>query len=168
MIATYRLKDLSNAERVYRWVAGIRMVKDSWKTGFGPSTFYDQYKPYTLPSFKTYVSNNPERSTVHNYFLLMLIEQGFIGCLLFIMLLGFSFWYCQKIYLRTNDYFWRAVVAAIASILAMQCIINFLSDMIETDKVGSIFYLCIAALIIADIKTKEKRSDPAPDIQRIS
>lgn len=168
LIATYKLNDLSNAERIYRWVAGVRMVPDNWKTGTGPTTFYDQYKSYTVPAFKTYVSDNKEHSTVHNYFLLVLIEQGVAGLLLFISLLSFIFWYVQKVYHRSNEKFWKVVAATIASIMIMQCVINFLSDMIETDKVGSVFYLCIAALIIADIKTRKEKSNLPTDIERIS
>jgi O-antigen ligase len=168
LIATYKLKDLSNAERIYRWVAGVQMAKDYWKTGAGPTTFYEQYKSYAVPAFKTYVSDNKEHSTVHNYFLLMLIEQGILGLLLFIVLLSFIFWYAQKVYLQANDKFWRVVSAAVASIIAMQCTVNFLSDLIETDKVGSVFYLGIAALVIADIKTRKQLSNFSTDIQSIS
>jgi len=167
LIATYQLKDLSNAERIYRWIAGVRMVRDSWKTGFGPSTFYSQYKSYTLPAFKTYVSNNSEKSTVHNYFLLLLVEQGIIGYLLFIALITAMFYYVQEIFFRTNEKLWKVVSASVASILVMQCVINFLSDMIETDKVGSVFYLCVATLVIADIKTRNGKSNLSPDIKRI-
>lgn len=167
LIATYRLKDLSNAERIYRWIAAVRMVRDSWQTGFGPSTFYHQYKSYTLPAFKTYVSDNKEQSTVHNYFLLTLIEQGILGCLLFVSLLIALLSYCQRIYFRTKEKFWRVVISASASVLIMQCVINFLSDMIETDKVGSIFYLCIAVIIIADLKTRKEISDPSANIESI-
>ena len=168
IVATYQLKDLSNAERIYRWIAAVRMFGDSWKTGFGPSTFYYQYKSFTLPAFKTYVSNNSERSTVHNYFLLMLVEQGIIGALLLIVLITAMFYYVQKIYFRTKERFWKVVTACIASILAMQCVINFLSDMIETDKVGSVFYLCLAALVIADNKTRAEKSNPSPNVESIS
>lgn len=153
LIATYRLKDMSNAERMNRWVAGVRMIGDNWKTGIGPSTFYPAYQEYTLPAFRTYVSKNPEHSTVHNYFLLMIIEQGMMGLLLFISLLTALFWYAQKIYNRANG-FWKITIAAVTAILVMECVVNFLSDMIETDKAGSVFYLCIAVMIIADRKTK--------------
>lgn len=167
LIATYKLKDLSDAERFYRWVAGVRMVKDHWQTGIGPSTFYHQYKSYTIPAFKTYVSGNREQSTVHNYFLLVLIEQGLIGFSLFVVLIGCLFWYAQKIYRRTREKFWKTTVAAVASILIMQCTVNFLSDMIETDKIGSVFYWCVAVLIVADLKTA-KKSDLSTDVQRVS
>jgi O-antigen ligase len=152
LIATYQLKDVSTAERVYRWIAGVRMVRDSWMVGFGPSSFYHQYKSYTQPAFKTWVSRNREQSTVHNYFLLLIIEQGVIGLLLFLVLLCALFWYAQRIYHRTTDRFWKVVVAAVSAILVMECSINFLSDMIETDKAGSIFYFCVAVLVLAEKK----------------
>lgn len=154
LVATYQLKDVSTAERYYRWVAGLRMAKDRWQTGFGPTTFYNKYKEYTVPAFKTWVSKNLEHSTVHNYFLLLFIEQGAPGLLLFLILIGSMFWYAQTIYHRTNDRFWKVVVAAVTSILSMICTVNFLSDLIETDKVGSIFYICAGILLIADNKTR--------------
>jgi O-antigen ligase len=126
-------------------------------TGFGPTTFYSNYKSYTVPLFRTWVSGNKEKSTVHNYFLLLLIEQGIPGLLLFLFLLGVSFWYAQKIYRRTESIFWRATVSAVGAILLMQCTVNFLSDLVETDKVGSVFYLCVAVLVMADKCTSEAR-----------
>lgn len=167
LIATYRLKDVSTAERFYRWIAGVRMVKDRWQTGYGPSTFNENYKSYTVPLFKTWVSDNKERSTVHNYFLLILIEQGVFGLSLFLVLLGLAFHYAENIYARAKSPFWKELVAAVAVILAMICTVNFLSDLIETDKIGGIFYLCLALLVIAD-RNANMGSDSAPDIQGIS
>ncbi|HJW17782.1 MAG TPA: O-antigen ligase family protein [Flavisolibacter sp.] len=154
LVATYQMKDLSTAERYFRWIGGARMVKDSWLTGLGPNTFYDNYKPYTIPAFKTYVSKNEEHSTVHNYFLLMLIEQGAMGLLLFLATIIIAFREAQVIYHRTTDPFWKSTIAAIVAILAMICTVNFLSDLIESDKVGPLFYLCLAILIIAHKRTK--------------
>lgn len=168
IVATYELNDLSTAERFYRWVAGVRMVNESWKTGFGPNTFYANYKPYTVPAFKTWVSANEEHSTVHNYFLLLLIEQGVFGLLLFVALLAVAFYTAQKIYHRTSDLFWKTVVAAVAVILVMICTVNFLSDLVETDKVGSVFYLCLAVLLMGDKKTKKDSSEFAAHVQRIA
>lgn len=154
LIATYQLKDMSNAERFYRWVAGVRMLPDSWRTGFGPSSFYHHYKPYAVPAFRTWVSANEEQSTVHNYFLLTIIEQGVIGLLLLLALLGGVFWYVQSVYHRTDSRFWKVVTAAAGAIMTMECTVNFLSDLVETDKIGSIFYLCIAVVIMADQATR--------------
>jgi len=42
--------------------------------------------------------------------------------------------------------------------------VNFLSDLIETDKVGSLFFLCIAVLVVVDLNTRQESSEPATDI----
>jgi O-antigen ligase len=166
LVATYTMKDVSTAERYYRWIAGVRMAEDSWKTGFGPNTFYYNYKTYAVPAFKTWVSINREKSTVHNYFLFLLIEQGIIGLLLFIALVGAMFWYIQNIYFRTGDRFWKMTMATAGVILVMICTVNFLSDLIESDKVGSVFYLLVAVIVIADHRTRT--SDSTSHIERIS
>ncbi len=166
LIATYQLKDVSSAERFYRWIAGIRMIKDYWATGSGPNTFYPLYKQYTVPAFRTWVSRNEEKSTVHNYFLLMIIEQGTIGLLIFLLLLGVLFYKSESIYQKAKEKFWRTSAATIAVMLTMICTVNFLSDLIETDKIVSIFYLCIAVLIIADSNTRS--SQLSPDMQSVS
>ncbi len=159
LVATYQLKDVSTAERFYRWVAGVRMADERWQTGFGPNTFYQNYKRHTIPAFKTWVSNNPEKSTVHNYFLLTIIEQGVIGFLLLLFLLGYAFYTAQKLYNQTTNRFWKVGAACIAVILAMICTVNFLSDLIETDKVGSVFYMCLSFLVVAQLQLVKNQKE---------
>lgn len=146
--ATYELRDVSTAERFYRWIAGARMIGEQPVTGFGPGTFYNNYKGFTIPAYKTWVSRNVEQSTVHNYFLLVAIEQGVPGLILFLVLVGALLWYSQEIYSRSKDQFTRLVALNCGVILVMILTVNFLSDLIETDKVGSLFYLCLALLVI--------------------
>ncbi len=163
--ATYEFKDVSTAERFYRWIAGVRMIKDEPLTGFGPSTFYDNYKPYGVPAFKTWVSNNPEHSTVHNYFLMITIEQGIPGLLFFLLLTAAMLYYSQRIYHRASDIFYRQIAITCGVVLTMILTVNFLSDLIETDKVGSIFFICLSLLVIADCSTKERiQQTSVPDI----
>jgi O-antigen ligase len=159
LIATYKLKDVSTAERFYRWIAGVRMIKDNPLIGFGPNTFYSNYKSYALPSFKTWVSKNEERSTVHNYFLLTAIEQGLPGLILFLLLLGTMLYYAQYLYHRIQDVFYKTVSITAGVILVMIIIVNFLSDLIETDKIGSLFFLCLSVLIVTDINTRDQVED---------
>lgn len=156
LIATYRLKDVSTAERFYRWIAGVRMIKDNWLTGYGPNTFYYNYKGYTIPAFKTWVSKNEDRSTVHNYFLLISIEQGIPGLIFFLLLLGGMFYYSQFLYHRIQDIFYKTVCITVGVILVMITVVNFLSDLIETDKIGSLFFLCLSVLVDINIRNKYK------------
>jgi len=155
IIATYRLKDISTAERFNRWVAGTRMIKDKLVTGFGPNTFYNNYKPYQVPAFKTWVSDNKEHSTVHNYFLLVTIEQGLPGLLFFLLLAAGMLFYSEMLYHRIADRFYRVAAATCGVMTMMILTVNFLSDLVETDKVGSIFFLCGASLIAIDLKARK-------------
>lgn len=158
LVATYKLKDVSTAERFYRWIAGVRMISDQPLTGFGPNTFYDNYKPYGVPAFKTWVSDNPEHSTVHNYFLLTVIEQGYPGLFFFLLLLGAMLWYAQYLWHRTTDPFYKSTSMVTGVMLVMIITVNCLSDLIETDKVGSLFFLCLSLLIAVDLQTRESKT----------
>ncbi|MET0462626.1 MAG: O-antigen ligase family protein [Chitinophagaceae bacterium] len=153
LVATYEMRDLSAAERFYRWIAGVRMIPDHWLSGFGPGTFYQNYKPYAVPAFETWVSSNEEHSTVHNYFLLTAIEQGFPGLALLLLLVGTMFFYGQHLYHRIQDPFYRVAALVTILIFSMILTLNLLSDLIETDKIGSLFFLCIATMVIIDKRT---------------
>ncbi|MES2004016.1 MAG: O-antigen ligase family protein [Bacteroidota bacterium] len=155
--ATVALKDVSNAERFYRWIAGARMLADKPVTGFGPNTFYPHYQPYTVRRFETWVSDNKEHSTVHNYFILVAIEQGVIGLLLFCILYFGMLLRIQKLYHQFQSRFYRNVSLTVGIILVMIGVINSLSDMIETDKIGSLFWLCLGMVILLDTKCREER-----------
>jgi len=156
LVATYKLKDVSTAERFNRWIAGARMVKDNWLSGYGPNTFYYNYKPYAVPAFKTWVSDNKDHSTVHNYFLLTVIEQGIPGLALLLLLIGSMVHYSEKLYQRVHDKFYKACAMASGVMLVMLIVVNFLSDLIESDKVGSLFFLCLATLVAIDKNTSSE------------
>ena len=162
LVATYQLKDISTAERFYRWIAGVRMIKDKPLTGYGPNTFYDNYKSHAVPAYKTWVSRNEDHSTVHNYFLLLAIEQGIPGLIFFLVLLGLMFYYVQYLYHRVRDRFYKTVAITTGVILTMITTLNCLSDLIETDKIGSLFFLCLSVLIVTDVHTRVERRRAGP------
>jgi O-antigen ligase len=156
MRATVEMKDVSTAERFYRWIAGARMLADKPVTGFGPNSFYPHYKPYTVNSFSTWVSDNKEHSTVHNYFILTALEQGVTGLILFCVLYFGMLLHAQKLYHQLQGRFYKTIALTVSIVLIMIGLINSLSDMIETDKIGSLFWLCLGMIIMLDIKRKEE------------
>ncbi|HTN18076.1 MAG TPA: O-antigen ligase family protein [Chitinophagaceae bacterium] len=160
IVATFKGEDMSSMERIYRWIGAVRMSTDEPLKGYGPNSFYYYYKPYTVTSFVTYVSRNPEKSTTHNYFLLMLVEQGIPAMVLYGLLVFVFFAQAQKIYHRQKDKFYRSCTLAVAMVFAASFINNFFSELIETHKVGSLFYLSIAAMIILDHQSR-KPQEPA-------
>lgn len=163
ILATFRGTDMSSMERLYRWIAAIRMSADRPLTGYGPHAFYYYYKPYAVSSFRTYVSNNWEQSTTHNYFLFMLVEQGWPAMLLYALLLIVVFAQAQRTYHRFKDRFYKYCTLGLAMLFAASFINNFFSELIETHKVGAVFYLCIALLVILDRKSKELAGEVVPE-----
>ncbi|MEZ4987541.1 MAG: O-antigen ligase family protein [Saprospiraceae bacterium] len=133
--ATYKMEDISTMERLYRWVAARHMAPVKPWMGWGPGNFVNFYESYTVTSFRTYVSHNPERSGIHNYFLMTLTDQGFPGLVIFIVLLIAIFVRGEKIYHALSRWPTRQRIA-LASLLSLSVIISFLliNDLIETTK----------------------------------
>lgn len=156
MLATVEMKDVSTAERFYRWVAGARMLADKPITGFGPNAFYQHYRPYAVNRFETWVSDNKEHSTVHNYYLLTALEQGIIGLILFCALYFGMLLHLQRLYHQFQSRFYRYVALTVGMVLIMIGVINSMSDMIETDKIGALFWLCLGMVVLLDSKRKEE------------
>lgn len=158
MIATFKGTDMSSMERVYRWIAAIRMSEKRPITGYGPNSFYYYYKPYAVSMFRTYVSRNTEHSTTHNYFIFMLVGQGWPAMLLYAILIMVVFAQGQKIYHRFKDPFYKKVTIGMLMMFAAGFINNFFSELLETHKVGALFYLAMALLVVLDRKSKEEKT----------
>jgi O-antigen ligase len=131
------------------------MSVDRPLTGYGPHAFYFYYKPYAVTSFRTYVSRNLEHSTTHNYFLLMLVEQGWPAMILYAALILVFFAVAQKTYYRFKDKFYKQCTMGITLLFAAGFINNFFSELLETHKVGALFYLAIGILVVLDQKSRE-------------
>lgn len=144
--ATYRMRDLSTAERFHRWIAAVRMMDGHWLQGHGPNTFYPTYKSYVVNVFRTWVSDNRERSTVHNYFLLLLTEQGIPGLVFFVALLALMFRTASRMYHEGDDPFRRTLALTLAAMLGVIITLNVMSDLVETDKIGGLFYTVAGCL----------------------
>ncbi len=133
--ATYTLRDLSGMERVYRWVAAARMIADRPWMGSGPNSFYPEYFKYTVSRFTTFVSDNPEKSTLHNYFLLQFAEQGYIGGFLFLIFTGYALLLPEKIYHRTTARPEHKRMVLAASLCFFIITVHlFLNELVETEQ----------------------------------
>lgn len=145
--ATFDGEDASSMERLYRWVAAFYMFDDSKWLGHGPGNFYPTYKKYTVTEFTTYLSDNDEKSTVHNYFLLLLVEQGIIGLLIFLTLTVLLFILGERMYhTAKNDFNKYIIMGCLLSLITAYVNLMF-NDMIEVDKTGSLFFMSIALLV---------------------
>ena len=146
--ATLKGTDVSSMERIYRWIAAVHMANERPLTGFGPNGFVPNYKNYTVFLFETWISENEEQSGVHNYFLMTLVEQGFIGLFIFVGILIAFFMFGEKQFhklkIQENK---NIVLALMLSMIAIVVSLVF-SDMIEVDKTGSFFFINLALLVL--------------------
>lgn len=156
LTATVSLEDVSSMERVFMWIGGAYMFLEHPVNGSGSNTFFPNYKHYTVHSFETYMSDNEEKLSVHNYFLLTLIEQGIVGLLLFIIVIYIFLSQVQKYYhLAKSKYHKQVLMACAISFIAIMVNIT-LSDLLEVDKIGSIYYISIAIAITICIQVRRE------------
>ena len=154
--ATLQMKDVSTVERFHRWIAGINMSNDRMLTGFGPSNFYHFYKSYTTSLFETYVSDNEEQSTVHNYFLLVLIEQGWPGFVIFMIMIIYFFIWGERVLHQTRCEKDKQLAMAILICQLLIMANLFMADLIETDEIGSLFFINMAILVNLDLQNQRE------------
>ncbi|RQO29894.1 hypothetical protein DBR32_15065 [Taibaiella sp. KBW10] len=148
--------DMSSMERFFRWIASARMSQEHPLVGVGPNNFYYYYKPHAVTVFKTYVSANPEKSTTHNYFLFLLVEQGWPSMLLYGIFIAAVFYHAQKLYHRTTDRFYQHTVLASAMIIAAFFLNNLFSELLQTYKIGALFYFAVVLLYWVDRQIKKE------------
>jgi O-antigen ligase len=155
MAATFQMQDMSTVERFYRWIAAVKMFRERPVTGFGPGNFVNNYKTYTVSAYETYISDNEEGSSVHNYFLTMLTEQGIPGLVIFVVLIVMILIYFESVYHRQYPPEDKNYIMAIGCCFLALVINNFFSDLLEADKLGPLFFLCVALLVNQDLRTRQ-------------
>jgi O-antigen ligase len=146
LTSTFEMEDMSTVERFYRWIAAVKLFKEHPVVGVGPNNFVANYKQHTVTAFETYISDNEERSTVHNYFLLLLTEQGLPALLLFLLLIVVTLLKAQQLYSDASEHRKKFVLAVTLCIVVF-LLNNTLSDLVEANKVGSLFLMCLGLLI---------------------
>lgn len=159
LTSTFQGKDVSSMERVYRWVAGARMANDRPWMGVGSGNFYNFYRSYTVTEFETYISDNEEHSTVHNYYLLMLSEQGWPGLFIFVLITFVTFIYGEYIYYKMKSREDKRAVMTLLLVMFSIIINLILSDMLESDKVGPFFFMVLAMLALFDTGALSMETD---------
>ncbi len=138
--ATYQFKDISAMERAYRWMAGLNMIQERPILGFGPANFYSCYQEYSINSFQTYVSDNPEKSGIHNYYLMLWVEQGMLGLLIFLSLIYLAVWKIERLH---NSVASPELLQLALSWITIAVVILLLNDMIEVIKFGPFFFMAL-------------------------
>ena len=94
------------------------------------------------------MSDNPEQSTVHNYYILQAIELGIPGLLLFLTIIILFFLRIERYYAKEKNNLKGKFSLALGVSMSSIVINNIFGDLIETDKIGFFFFILIGLLII--------------------
>ena len=105
--------DVSNMERLNRWVSALKMFQERPHVGFGPGTYQFQYIPFQEQGLKNRLSvRNPDDipqgsgGSAHNELLLQLSENGWPSTLVFLVML--VLWLRRGIWNSTTENWYHA------------------------------------------------------------
>ena len=143
--------DVSNIERLNRWISAWRMFREKPLTGFGPGTYQFAYIPYQEPLLMNRLSVTnpwevPEGSggTAHSEYLLILSEMGIIGLAGWLIFLG------RLIFISFNGSLGHPsrmmIIAAFAAMTTYVFHAHF-NNFLNTDKFAFLFWGTAAWLI---------------------
>lgn len=121
--------------------------------GFGPSTFYNSYDGYTVTSYQTYVSDNPEKSGIHNNYLMIAVEQGIPGLIIMLLVAFLPLLYAERVYHRLSNVSIRALLLAAATCYFLIDVTILINDLLEADKIGPFYFLSAAIILCVGVWT---------------
>jgi len=149
--------DVSNLERVNRWMAAINMNKAKPIMGFGPGAFSFTYAPYQDPEFKTPITTAfGDQGHAHSEFLNPLAESGWLGLLTFVAVLLVVFRVGMKLVYHAESFNVRIYAAAILLGLVTYFTHGFLNNYSEQDKIAVLIWGAFAMICSMDLYHHQK------------
>lgn len=144
--------DASNLERINRWKSAWRMFLDKPVMGFGPNTYQFQYAPYQHPDEKTIIStNNADMGNAHSEYLGPLAEQGFLGPVWVLLLVGVLFFKGITLYIKLPPGQLRMLTVIATLGLVTYWTHAFLNNFLDTDKASVAVWGCLAVLTAIEV-----------------
>lgn len=133
--------DVSNLERVNRYVAAINMNKVKPILGFGPGTYSFTYGVYQEPEFETPITTYfGDNGTSHSEYLGPLAESGWLGLITFLAIILVAYSQGYKIIFKTNNL--EVKILAISTLVGLSTFLihGLLNNYSETDKIAIILW----------------------------
>ena len=154
--------DASNLERLNRWGSAIRMWQERPILGWGPGTYAMEYAPFQLASGKTIISTNSgNMGNAHSEYLGPLSEQGLLGMLLMLLLVGYIMYTGITLYIRMPDGEMRIILITLVLGLITYFTHGILNNYLDTDKATITVWGMTAIIVMLDLKypKAKKRED---------
>ena len=143
--------DVSNLERINRWISAWRMFKEKPLTGFGPGTYQFTYIPYQDPAYMSRLTvtdphDIPDGSggTAHSEYLLALSEMGVFGLLAWLLLIGRWFYVVFGLPREHPRIIYITVAFLALSTYLFHALVN---NFLATDKFAFLFWSTAAWMV---------------------
>lgn len=152
--------DASNLERLNRWGSAIRMWQEKPILGWGPGTYAMEYAPFQLASGKTIISTNSgNMGNAHSEYLGPLSEQGLLGMLLMIALVGYIIYTGITLYIRMPRNELRLIMLTLLLGLITYFAHGVLNNYLDTDKATIPVWGFTAIIVMLDLKYPKQKKD---------
>ncbi len=141
--------DVSNAERLNRWVSAWEMFKTRPFLGFGPGTYQFQYGVFQKPEYLTRISTyKGEKGNAHSEYLNVLAETGIPGLIILILLLYSVFMQAFQLYRKDTSRERKIVILMACVALSSYYVHGFVNCFIDLDKAAILVYSGMAMIAI--------------------
>jgi putative inorganic carbon (hco3(-)) transporter len=150
--------DVSNMERVNRWVCSLRMFQEKPFTGFGPGTFQFEYAPYQSAEYMTRISTyKGDRGGVHSEYLSALVENGIAGFVQFTLLVFYSIHLGLRLFYKNkgNNEIRLVIYAALMGLVTFYVHALF-NEFLTYDKMSILVYGSLCILVYIDLMHTNK------------
>jgi O-antigen ligase len=87
---------------------------------------------------------------------MVFVEQGIIGFLIFMFLVFYFLIKGEQIYHQTKDPMRQGFVMVFLLTMIIIDALLIINDMVETDKVGPFFFLCMAVMVNLDLANQKE------------
>lgn len=146
-------RNVSNLERINRWVAAINMFISKPLVGFGVGTYPIHYYEFQNPIFSTIISDM--YAGAHNDYLQYLAEGGIIGLSGWLVLLGSVLFKAFKVMNLSSDLTFTTIILGATLGISTYLFHALFNGYLEFDKVAVPFWLCIGLILATEKLIKE-------------
>lgn len=144
--------DASNLERLNRWNSAFSMFAERPILGWGPGTYQFVYAPFQKSKDRTIISTNyGDGGNAHSEYFGPLAEQGVLGMIFMLLLIGVVFYYAIYLYKHIPDGNAKTMVLALITALISYFAHGMLNNFLDTDKAAVPVFGFIAMLVALDI-----------------
>lgn len=156
--------DASNLERLNRWNCALAMFEEKPLLGWGAGTYQFFYAPFQSSENRTIIStNNADGGNAHSEYLGPLAEQGVLGLVFVLGLLGFCLHLGFKLQRTLVHHEDRLLAMGVFLGLMTYFVHGVLNNYLDTDKASALFWGFFALLVVFDLSSsvvKDHKSIP--------